>query len=122
MRLKVSKSGPVRVDELADEAKLTAEELDRERMLKGFELAWGLIGLIGLVLVFVGIYAVLTYPSPATAHDYFGSAATPAGLRDLRDSWFSQVKDLLQLLVVSLLVPLLSTLVGYIFGRQSASS
>lgn len=122
MTLEVSKSGPLRVDDVADRSHLTASDLDRQRMLKGFALAWGLIGLIGLVLILIGIYAALTYPSPESAREYLGAAATPTDLRALHDSWFSEVKDLLQLLVVALLVPLLATLVGYIFGHQSASS
>lgn len=121
MRLRISKTGPLHLEEVADQSKLTAQELDHERLLKGFALAWGLIGLIALVLILIGIYAMSTYPDASAAHDYLGSSATPTDLRDLHDQWFSEIKDLLQLLVVSLLVPLLATLVGYIFGRQSAS-
>ncbi len=121
MRLTPSKSGPIRIEEVADKASLSAEDLDSQRIRQGFGLAWGLIALIGLVLVLVAIYAVATYPDIGSARAYFGRAASPSALRDLRDSWFSQIKDLLQLLVVSLLVPLLATLIGYIFGRQSSA-
>ncbi len=96
MRLQISNRGPLKVDELADEARLSAEDLDSQRMRQGFGLAWGLIGLIGLVLVLVGIYAIATYPGP----DEVGACPTCTNrletLQDLRTEWFSQVKDLLQ--------------------------
>lgn len=37
---------------------------------------------------------------------------------DLESNWAERTKDLFSLLIVSLLVPLLATLIGYVFGRQ----
>ena len=111
--------GPLRLEEVAKEANLKAKDLDHARARWGVGLAWGVIALIAFVLILIGIYALATYPDPMRSHEYLGKAADPEELRDLREGWFSNIKDLLQLLVVSLLVPLLATLVGYIFGRQS---
>jgi ABC-type polysaccharide/polyol phosphate export permease len=122
MRLRVSSSGPLKVDDLADDASLVAEDLNSQRIRRAFGLAWGLIGLIGLVLLLVALFGLATYPDDEIALVRAGpdEEATLAAIQDLRDSWFSQVKDLLQLLVVSILVPLLTTLIGYIFGRSAA--
>jgi hypothetical protein len=110
-KLSLPVSGEVSLDELAEEARFEASDASwRVTQLRGgLALAKALLALIAFVLVFIGGFAALSYP---------GSKAS----LDVRTEWFSEVKDLIQLLVVSLLVPTLATLLGYIFGRQTPGS
>lgn len=80
----------------------------------------GIIGLILVVLCLVSLYAWRTAPPELSVlHELEGEETALATYRDLREAWFSEIKDLLQLLVVSLLIPLVTTVIGYIFGRQA---
>ena len=88
----------------------TGEPVEVIKAQIGLEIARWLLLLIVLVLVLVGLFAWLTYPGGGTAETVV----------DVRREWFSNVKDLLQLLVVSMLVPLLASVIGFIFGRQTA--
>ena len=85
----------------------------------GFNLAIALLGLVAAVLVGIGIFGWLTYPTPSAIG---GIVSDPTKRFDdyqqAQTAWFGTIKDLIQLLVVSLLVPLLATVIGYIFGRQ----
>jgi hypothetical protein len=103
-------SGDVSLEALAEHARFEASDAGfRVTQLRGgLALARSLMVLIGLVLVLITVFAVFTYP---------GDVATPEN----RTEWFTEIKDLVQLLVVSLLVPTLATLIGYIFSRQPAT-
>jgi ABC-type spermidine/putrescine transport system permease subunit II len=81
-------------------------------------IAGWLIVLIGIVLLLVALYAFMTYPHLQDIDGTVAAGSEFDSYREYQAAWFTQVKDLLQLLVVSLLVPLLATVIGYIFGRQ----
>lgn len=88
----------------------------------GLQLAKGLLGLIVLILLLVGLFAWLTFPDePLVVAAGSGIKADDLArvVDEARRAWFTQIKDLLQLLIVSLSVPLLTTVIGYIFGRQA---
>lgn len=71
------------------------------------------------------LYALMTQPpSLGKVKEFFPTDTAKAfdSYERLRTSWLNQIKDLLQLLVVSLLVPLVATVIGYIFGRREAES
>jgi hypothetical protein len=86
----------------------------------GLRLAIAILALIAAVLVGIGVFAWLTFP---TTGQIAGIANDPTKVFDeyqqAHTAWFSTIKDLIQLLVVSLLVPLLATVMGYIFGRHT---
>jgi hypothetical protein len=116
------------VEAIAEQTALSADltPLPRERLRAGARLALGLLALTGVVLVLIAVFAGLTYPSlDDTRHLMRGCRPESAGCNVLdaqqqrTTSWFGNVKDLLQLLVVSLLIPLVATLIGYLFGGQS---
>lgn len=89
----------------------------------GYRLTIALLLLICAVFLWVLLYAWMTYPpSLGKVKEFFPTDTAKAfdSYERLRTSWMSQIKDLLQLLVVSLLVPLVATVIGYIFGRREA--
>jgi hypothetical protein len=45
-----------------------------------------------------------------------------AGWREARASWLTEVKELGQLFILTPLLPLLGTVLGYIFGREQRAS
>jgi hypothetical protein len=94
---------------VADQAELKAQDWRTTQFLGGLGLAKGLMWLIGAVLGLIALFAWLTFPGNH-------------GAASLREAWFSEIKDLIQLLVVSLLVPILATLLGYIFGRNEGGA
>jgi hypothetical protein len=98
----------------------TNTPIEIHRAQLGLKIVWGLLALVVLVLLLVSLFAWLTYPHAA---DYQGQAASVGGAVDeARRTWFDDIKDLLELLVVSLIVPLVATVIGYIFGRQVEAS
>jgi hypothetical protein len=99
--------GAVSLEEIASDARFEAHDWKTKQLLVGLGLAQTLIRLIGGVLLLIALFAWLTFPGTHAA-------------ADLREAWFSDIKDLIQLLVVSLLVPILATLLGYIFGRNES--
>ena len=105
-----------RIEQLGSPADVT-----RAKLRIGGAVVISLLVLIGAVLIGIAIFAWLTYPS---ANEITASLPDKKGLReaiqDDRVAWFNQIKDLLQLLVVSLLVPALTTILGYIFGKEQA--
>jgi hypothetical protein len=87
----------------------------------GFRLTIALIALIIFVFVWVALFAWLTYPPSLEEVDRLMPTNADAAVDSyatLRTAWINNIKDLLQILVVSLLIPLLATVIGYIFGRQ----
>jgi hypothetical protein len=100
--------------------------LPRERLHLGSRLARWLVILTVIVLLLIGAFAWLTYPSLDETRSL--SAKCRISIQQSCDlvevqqqritSWFDNVKDLIQLLVVSLLIPLLATLIGYLFGHR----
>jgi hypothetical protein len=100
----------------------SVDEIGRLARLRVKIGGWTVGGVIFLILVVLGLisgYAVLSMPP---SFEELRAAETQNPLetyKDLRSAWFGEIKDLLQLLVVSLLIPLVTTIIGYIFGRQT---
>lgn len=115
------------IEQTAERASLSLDltPLPRERLRTGARLAQWLLVLISVVLILIALFAWLTYPSAdeTKALGCRESAETMCNLLDAHhqrtSAWFGNIKDLIQLLVVSLLIPLLATLVGYLFGGQA---
>jgi hypothetical protein len=84
----------------------------------GRTMAGWVILLICGILVLVSLYGWFTYPHLRDMVGMTEPGTEVQSYREYQSAWFGQIKDLLQLLVVSLLVPLFSTIVGYVFGRQ----
>lgn len=85
----------------------------------GLMITWFLIGLVALVLILIAAYAAMTRPTVDDALTLVPQADDRyQAYRELRSSWFSEIKDLVQLTVVSLLIPLVSTVIGYTLGRN----
>jgi len=90
------------------------------------ELGYRLFQIV-LIAIAVGaaaltIYAFLTWPRPGEVQGFL-SAMEPAdqanALLDLRLAWHSEFRNLAQTLLVGPLVPLLSTIIGYVLGREA---
>lgn len=112
-------SGPIDLEGLASDAGLRAQSVDQWRIAGGFELAKWVLALVAFVLLLIAAYAWLTYPDETMVAGMVQESGKRIDAYErLREGWYASVKDLLQLLVVSLLIPLLATLVGYIFGSQ----
>ncbi|HJT91750.1 MAG TPA: hypothetical protein VJ777_07370 [Mycobacterium sp.] len=80
-----------------------------------------LAALVALSLVCLVLYGWLTFPRLGEVRKALGPNADVDGLRswqEMRGQWSSDLKDLAQLFVVTPLLPLLGTVIGYIFGRQ----
>ena len=105
---------PVRWDEILAHAQHTNAHIPYLWRLGG-RIIVGLLVVIFGVFVWIGVYALVTLPHPSEFPNY-------ADYKEQRAAWGSEVKDLLQLLVVALLIPLLSTVIGYIFGRREGSA
>jgi hypothetical protein len=111
------------VAQIAAQAGLSGEASTPPLVRIGYRLTIALLVLIAGVFIWVMIYAAMTQPpSLGKVKEFFPSDTAKAfdSFERLRTSWLSQIKDLLQLLVVSLLVPLVATVIGYIFGRREA--
>jgi hypothetical protein len=80
----------------------------------------GILVLIGVLLVVALTSDESKPPSPAElgALNAAGNDKALEAIQALRAQRFDVIKDLLQLLVVALVVPLLTIALGYIFGRQ----
>lgn len=98
-----------------------ANELEIKKLTIGGNVLLGLLLLILAILILVALYAAFTKPEIQDAKDLAPNNMA-ATYKEQRTAWFTEIKDLLQLLVVSLTVPLLATLVGYLFGRQEGAS
>jgi hypothetical protein len=117
---------PISVEALAEHLQLSAQlrPLPRERLNLGADLARWLVILTTIVLAMIGVYAWQSYPSAAETRllspGCTSASRQPCSLVEVQQQrvsdWFDSVKDLVQLLVVSLLIPLLATLIGYLFS------
>jgi hypothetical protein len=97
-----------------------AAEVEIKKLTVGGNVVVGLLLLVFAVLILVALYAAFTKPEIQDAKD-LAPQNVSATYKEQRTAWFTEIKDLLQILVVSLLVPLLATLVGYLFGRQQTA-
>lgn len=123
----------MREDLTTEEPDLTFDDIEPERMrgpdplLTGrllitisSAIAVGILVLIGVLLVVALTSDESKPPSPAElgALNSAGNDKALEAIQALRAQRFDVIKDLLQLLVVALVVPLLTIALGYIFGRQ----
>jgi hypothetical protein len=111
------------IAQIADQASAASEAATPPLIRVGYKLTIALLLLIVGVFLWVLVYAWVTQPpSLSRVKEFFPMDTAKAfdSYERLRTSWLTQIKDLLQLLVVSLLVPLVATVIGYIFGRKEA--
>jgi hypothetical protein len=117
-------SQPARVSHTKIEEALEARGAGVKRRnllpLIGRELALYILGMMALVLVLVFLYAWLTFFTPDSLRGLVPPEKVYEAYREQRAAWFLEVKGLLELLVVSLLVPLFATVIGYLFGRSES--
>jgi hypothetical protein len=91
----------------------------------GYRIFKWLLVLAFVLLLALIAYAGITYPTPADAVQV--TAGTTAGerieaLRELRNGWLQQVKDLGQMFILTPLFPLIGAVVGYLFGVRKAEA
>jgi hypothetical protein len=86
----------------------------------GRSLTKWIIALMVLMLIMISIYSVLTYPRIDSIAKFADKGKQLDAYREYQATWFGQVKDLLQW-SLSLLGALLSTIIGYIFGREASA-
>lgn len=117
------------IGQVATQLGVNLTPLPRIRLHLGSRLAHWLLAIIVIVLLLIGAFAWLTYPSleetrQMTARQCQVADIGSCNLVEVQQErvtvWFDQVKDLTQILVVSLLIPLLATLIGYLFSRRDA--
>lgn len=107
---------PVKLDEV-DRVVGSAPEPSQQWI--GFQLSIWILALIAAVLIGIGAFGLLTYPSiDQISNAVKDNTKAFEDYQQARAAWFSEVKDLIQLIVVSLLVPLLASVIGYVFGRR----
>jgi len=97
------------IDEIVEQT-LGAEEAGitpTQRL--GYKIFLWLLALIATELVLLLMYGVLTYPRSDVWDDN-------------KAAWFTSIKDLGQLFLLTPLFPLLGAVIGYMFGRQQAST
>jgi len=95
-------------------------ELTATQMI-GFQLFKIVTGLLGALIVILAAYALLTWPRAdevGSLLEGLEASERAAALRDLRSDWHGEVRSLAQLLVIGPFVPILSAIVGYMFGRN----
>jgi hypothetical protein len=98
-------------------------ELEKQRIAIGGSLVWGILGLIVLAGVAIIVYAAASKPMTATELKSFDNITDPVGkASELHTAWFNEIKDLGQVYIVALLIPVLTALIGYIFGKSTAAS
>ena len=117
------------IAQIADRSELSADlkPLPRERLHVGARLARWLVMLTAIVLLLISAFAWLTYPHANETRQLSAGCRASVELtcnlveaqQQRVAAWFDDVKDLIQLLVVSLLIPLLATLIGYLFSGHN---
>ncbi len=87
----------------------------------GYRLLWAILGLIALLFVGLLGYLAITLPSLSA----FGSPVTAESLalhQRASDVAFQRVTTLLDQVVIKTLVPLLTLLLGYVFGARAGQA
>lgn len=98
------------------------EEIEKARIEIGGRIVFGVIGLIVLAGIGIFYYANFTEPLSAQELKTLGADDFLDRAEELHTAWFNEIKDLGQLYIISLLIPVLTTLIGYIFGKAAAST
>jgi hypothetical protein len=83
----------------------------------GHSIVRWIIALTIFVLLLIGMFGWFTYPHFQDVARLAEAGTELGAYREYQAAWFEQVKDLLQLLAAPF-VALVSTLIGYIFGRR----
>jgi hypothetical protein len=74
------------------------------------------------MVLLLGVFAWVTYPDMAALERLVATDAVMPTYQQLQAEWFSRLKDLGQLYVLTPLLPLLAVVLGYIFGRRSGQA
>jgi len=95
---------------------------DAQLVWIGYRIFKWLLLLTVAIMIALGVYAALTYPTMSDI-----KALLPNGVdgdplvkltKEMRAAWMSDVKDLAQNFLLTPVFPLLAAVVGYIFGRS----
>jgi hypothetical protein len=81
--------------------------------------------LIGVAFVLLAGFGWATYPHLSAVARAYGPGhgiEAFAAWHEAQKEWFANLKDVGQLFVVTPLLPLLGTVLGYTFGRREAPS
>lgn len=87
----------------------------------GFRLVWAILGLIALLALGLLVYLAVAMPSI----DAFGDPVTAESLafyQKASDLVFERVTTLLDQVVIKTLVPVLTLLLGYVFGTRAGQA
>lgn len=106
----------------AQAAGVSASESLRITGVRLFRLTYRLI--IG-VLIALAIYAFLTYPRTDQLLVLIGEESPVdrlAAYEAMRRAWFDELIEIVQVLLIGPFVPLLTAIVGYIFGSSGVSN
>lgn len=100
-------------------------ELEATRVRIGLGIVLSIVLLIVLVAAAIFVFALATFPPSAQEfRSFLGSTAEVAQKAhdDRHAAWLGEIKDLVQLWIIALLIPLITTVIGYIFGRTVGDS
>jgi hypothetical protein len=101
----------------------TAKEITYRRL--GWRIFLTVVGLIGLMLTAVVLFAFFTYPTKGDVQSLLGKDSSSLEAlqqwRDTQNEWVSHVTTIAQLAVFGSIVPVLATVVGYLLGEQRNS-
>lgn len=81
---------------------------------------WVILG-IGVGMLLLSGFAVMTYPRLEEVERVAGQTNALTTHGELVAAWFSRVKDMGQVFILTPLLPLLGLILGYIFGRAKPS-
>jgi hypothetical protein len=87
----------------------------------GLRLTTQLLLLSAFVLILISMFAWTTFPETSAAIALAPSADTYSAYREMRTEWFGNIKDLIQILVVSLLIPLVASVIASTMSSQRRS-
>jgi hypothetical protein len=99
---------------------------DAQLVWIGYRIFKWLLLLVAVVMVSLGAYAYVTYPTIGDIQTLLPSGRSGTEIvtltKEMREAWLSDVKDLAQNFLLTPIMPLLAAVVGYIFGRSHSVS
>lgn len=109
----------VDLDEIQDAA--TAGGAEKRKTLPeiGLEAFRALLVFTGFSLLLLAVFGWLTYPGLEAVERLEEPGNVLATFQEQQAEWFTRIKDLGQLYILTPLLPLLGLVLGYIFGRQT---
>jgi hypothetical protein len=108
-------------DTKAEGAGTEEVNIEAEKLKIGWGLVWIIVGLMSVGVVLVIIVATISFPESVSQ---FKDLLASSGADALKtydaayDKWFASVKDMAAIWVL-VFVPLLTTVIGYIFGEKA---